>query len=134
MQGFVLLIFCILLLTVVIAKPVKKYTPKYKATKDASLHKTFHDEVAPVTSSADAYKFLTEFGYNPCENPADSKLDNHSGPACQSSIESMLKDFQIAFHLPVTKKLDAATLKLMNTPRCSLPDFLLSLVNKSKLW
>jgi hypothetical protein len=130
----VILIFCVFLPTTIIAKPVNKHSSNYEMDKGATVCEKNHFEVFAVKSSTDAFKFLTQFGYNPCENSPWSKSDDRDGQQCQSNIESMLQAFQSAFHLPVTKKLDAATLKLMNTPRCGLPDSSPSLMDKNKLW
>lgn len=77
----------------------------------------------------DAFKFLTQYGYDPCNRTTDP-----NAPRCHSTFESMLKDFQIAYHLPVTEQLDTDTLKLMNTPRCTLPDYPLAVMDRAKLW
>jgi hypothetical protein len=79
-----------------------------------------------IRSDTDAFEFLTRLGYNRCKHLA--------GLLCQSSMESMLTNFQTAFHLPITKKVDAATLNLMNTPRCGLPDSSSSSMDEIKLW
>ncbi|CAF1041064.1 unnamed protein product [Didymodactylos carnosus] len=49
-------------------------------------------------------------------------------------MASMLESFQIAFALNVTKKLDAATEKLMRTPRCSLSDYPPAFTDRRTLW
>jgi hypothetical protein len=131
MQGTVLLVICVLLLTVVIAKPFNKHPLKGKTVKQTALGKKVHSKLVAVKSNADVFKFLTQFGYNRCVNSADSK---RNGLPCRSSLPSMLGDFQTAFHMPVTRVADAATLKLMNTPRCGLPDSPSSLMDRSKLW
>jgi hypothetical protein len=129
-----LLVLCTILLTVVIASPVNKHSLNHKKAKQTELHKKNRSKAVAVKSKADALKFFTQFGYTRCKNPPSSKPDSHDDPLCQPNMKSMLEEFQIAFHLPVTKKLDAATLKLMNTPRCGLFDSPLSLIDKSKLW
>ena len=71
-----------------------------------------------VPKSIDALSYLKRFGY-------DIPLCNTPNIAClaaKPTFESMLKDFQKQFHLPVTGKLDDATEQLMNQPRCGLPD------------
>ena len=65
---------------------------------------------------------------------AKQRTTNSNAPRCQSTLESMLKSFQIAYHLPVTKQLDTDTLKLMNAPRCTLPDYPLGIMDRTKLW
>jgi len=134
MHWSVLLVLCTLLLTLVIANPVNKHSLKHKKTKPTMPPKKPSTTDVAVKSNLDAFKFLTQFGYNRCGNHPGSNSDGDDGPSCQSSLESMLEDFQTFFHLPITKKLDAATLKLMNTARCSLSDIPSSLVDRSKLW
>ena len=70
-----------------------------------------------VKTNTDALKFLDKFGYSECSGNKDD------GPLCQSSLRTMIEHFQAAFHLEVTGKLDGPTIKLMNTPRCSLGDY-----------
>lgn len=72
-----------------------------------------------VKTNGDALKFFDKFGYNKCGEQTAS----NNGPLCQASFKSMIEHFQTVFRLPVTGKLDAATIKLMNTPRCSLGDY-----------
>lgn len=135
MQGFVLLILNLLLFSVVIGIPVTKLKPKHKTTKGvASINKNIQSKVISIKSKHSAFKWLTKYGYNSCENPADSELEKYNRPSCQMTFESILKNFQTAHHLPVTKELDADTLKLMNTPRCNLSDFPTPLVDRSKRW
>jgi len=134
MQWSVLLVLYALLLTLVVANPINKHSMKYKKTKHTISPKKPSSTDVAVKSNLDAFKFLTQFGYNRCGNHPGSNSDDDDGPSCQSSLESMLEDFQTFFHLPITKKLDAATLKIMNTPRCSLPDIPSPLVDRSKLW
>ncbi len=129
-----LIVLCTILFTIVIANPITKLSSKQKNTKHIALHKRSHANTVVIESKVDALKFFTQFGYTLCKNPPGSKVDDHDSPACQSSMESMLEVFQITFHLPVTKKLDDATLKLMNTPRCSLSDFPQSFIDKGQLW
>ena len=82
---------------------------------------------SPINKSKpDVYKLLTEMGYNPCQNASESKID--------SCFESALEAFQKAYHLPVTKKFDSATLRLLNTPRCGMPDGPAEVVDRSTLW
>jgi hypothetical protein len=128
------LVFYILLLTSVTPNPINKHSLKLRTKKHIVLPKKIHSEASTIKSNIDAFKFLTQFGYNKCEDPSGPNSGSRNGPACQSSLESMLEAFQTAYHLPVTKKLDAATIKLMNTPRCHLPDIPRSLMDKSKLW
>lgn len=131
MQRFALIFPFILLITIVIAHPIKKQASIHKSTaRDKKLSFT----AVPIKSEHDAYDLLTEFGYNPCEDRTKSITDNHNAPLCQTSIDSMLEKFQKDFRLTVTKKLDAATLKLMNTPRCNLPNPPQATTKKNKLW
>ena len=82
---------------------------------------------SPINKSKpDVYKLLTEMGYNPCQNASESKID--------SCFESALEAFQKAYHLPVTKKFDSATLRLLNTPRCGMPDGPSAYGDRSTLW
>nr|CAH0102005.1 unnamed protein product [Daphnia galeata] len=74
----------------------------------------YRGDAAPVTNIDQAMKYLSRFGYL---NPG---YQNSS----YSSILSIktIKDFQSFGGLKITGILDAATLKLMNTPRCEVPD------------
>ncbi len=128
------LVFYILLLNAVIPNTINKHSLKQKIKKHIVLPEKIHSEASTIKSNIDALKFLTQFGYNKCDDPSGTKSGGRNGPICQSSLESMLEAFQIAYHLPVTKTLDAATVKLMNTPRCHLPDIPRSFMDKSKLW
>ena len=67
------------------------------------------DKTKSIKTHADAFKFLVTLGYNPCAGKMIS--------FCRRSLESMLESYQTTYSLPVTKKLDAATLKLMNSPK-----------------
>src|SRR5689334_19036321 len=77
---------------------------------------------ATVKSKLDAFKYLSKYGYNPCQNQTGFETNNIKSDLCQGDIESMLKDFQSKYKLPVTGKLDQETLKLINTPRCAIKD------------
>jgi hypothetical protein len=134
MQWSAFLVFYILLLNAVTPKPIKKHSLKQKTKKHSVLPEKIHSKTYAIKSNIDAFKFLTQFGYNKCEDPSGPKSGSRNGPACQSSLDSMLEAFQTAYHLPVTKKLDAPTIKLMNTPRCHLSDTPTSFMDKSKLW
>ena len=114
------LLFILIITFVAIVSPlaIKKSKPK----------------VFSVKSKQDAYKLLTEMGYNQCENPSDSETDKLNRPPCQTGFESALEAFQKAYHLPATKELDSATLKLLNTPRCGISDGPAESVDLSKLW
>ena len=131
MRWLSLLVLCALILIFVSAMPAKKVLSK---DKTKSPRKNTHSTTLAVKSEMDAFKYLTRFGYNPCESSSDSNSSDLNRPSCQSSLETMLKQFQTNFHLPVTKKLDAATVRQMNKPRCSLPDTPPSFMDKSKLW
>jgi hypothetical protein len=131
MQWFSFLLLCVLVLTFVSAKSVKKLSPKHK-TKP--LYGKNPSKALTIQQNTHALRYLTQFGYNPCENSAGSKPSSHNGPSCISSMESMLENFQTKFHLPVTKKLDDATFKVMNTSRCGMPDSPPSLMDRSYLW
>jgi len=118
MGRYLLFILILIFAAIVSPLPIKKSKPK----------------VFSVKSKQDAYKLLTEMGYNQCENPSDSETDKLNRPPCQTGFESVLEAFQKAYHLPVTKKLDSATLKLLNTPRCGIPDGPSASVNRRTLW
>ena len=131
MKWFSLLVLCFLTLIFVSAIPGKKVSSEHstKSPRNNVQSKTF-----VVKSDMDAFKYLTRFGYNPCENPSGSNLSDYNHSSCQSDLESMLKQFQTNFRLPITKKLDDATRKVLNTPRCGMSDFPPPLVNRSYLW
>ena len=98
-MGRILLFISILTFVAIVSPlPIKKSKPK----------------VFSVKSKQDAYKLLTEMGYNRCKNPSDSETN--------SCFKSALKAFQKDYNLPAAKELDSATLKLLNTPRCGMPD------------
>ena len=126
MQWFVMLILCALAFTRLNARP--------KNTKTRPPHKSHPPQTFTSKGNIDAYKYFTQFGYNPCENPTRSTSRDGSRVVCSTSFESMLESFQIAFGLNVTKKLDAATESLMRKPRCSLPDFPAAFTDRSGLW
>ncbi|CAF3514673.1 unnamed protein product [Rotaria sp. Silwood1] len=135
MKWFISLIFSSLLLTFVIGNPLNQHFLKNKRVKRSVFQSEVASNDVTIKSNADAFKFLTEFGYNRCQTPSGTDSEIYQSPACQSSFELMLEYFQTSFHLPVTRELDAATLKLMNTPRCDLPDSSSLLINKtSTFW
>jgi hypothetical protein len=130
MQWLLLLVF-IPIFVVVSANKIGSVSSK---NKTKLFNEKNDSEVLPIKSNTDAFQFLSQFGYNPCQNPLHSNSKDVRGPSCLSSMESMLEKFQRAFHLPKTKKLDATTLKMMNTPRCGIPDGPLALIDRSNLW
>jgi hypothetical protein len=75
-----------------------------------------------VQSTVDALKFLDKFGYNKCTSE-NNRHQQGDMPLCQSNFQGMIEHFQTVFRLPVTGKLDQATITLMNRPRCSLGDY-----------
>ena len=75
-----------------------------------------------VKSNTEALKYLDKFGYNKCGGHGSGK-DAKEGALCQSSFQTMIEHFQTLFRLPVTGRLDEATVNLMNKPRCSLGDY-----------
>ncbi len=79
-----------------------------------------------IKTHADAFKFLVTLGYNPCAGKMVS--------FCRRSLESMLESYQTTYSLPVTKKLDAATLKLMNSPKSTQSNSETIPRRKDKLW
>jgi len=90
--------------------------------KPRSKHETKYVKASAIKSDLDALKYLDQYGYNLCENRNGSSASGENGVLCQSSVELMLKEFQAAYRLPATGKLDSETLKLMNTARCALSD------------
>nr|CAH0111125.1 unnamed protein product [Daphnia galeata] len=74
----------------------------------------YRGDAAPVTNINQAMKYLSRFGY----------LSPGYQNSSYSSILSIktIRDFQSFGGLKITGKLDAETLKLMNTPRCEVPD------------
>ncbi|XP_052468079.1 matrix metalloproteinase-25-like [Carassius gibelio] len=62
--------------------------------------------------------WLSRYGYLPPPDPHTGKLQTKEG------IERAIKEMQRFAGLKDTGKLDSDTLKLMNTPRCSLPDII----------
>lgn len=107
-------------------KPLKK---KEMPSKIKTISKT-----DAIKSTTEAYKYLNRFGYSECEKQDGISPTNSGRIGCSESMESMLSTFQRRHRLPVTKKLDKATLALMNSPRCGLTDYLASITDKSKLW
>ncbi|CAF1420925.1 unnamed protein product [Adineta steineri] len=81
-----------------------------------------HAKAPKVQSNTDALKFLNKFGYNQCSGSVDVKTKDE-GPLCQSSFQTMIEHFQTLYRLPVTGRLDAKTVELMNKARCSLGDY-----------
>ena len=77
------------------------------------IHKT-------VKSKDDALSWFNKYGYNPCLN---------SQVQCSVSFTSLLKYYQNRFHLKITGKLDEATKKHMNRPRCGNHDKRLAELN-----
>lgn len=75
-----------------------------------------------VRSGSDAFRYLSEYGFNPCEHQNGSQITDGKPATCLITLESMLKNFQRAYKLPITGKLDQQTSKLMNTPRCGIKD------------
>jgi hypothetical protein len=110
---YILILFTLLTLHNISAYAM--YKPKnVEATKDVVA--------TNVKSKSDALIYLSEYGYNPCENQLKPDENNEKVILCQPSIESMLQDFQTRYQLPITGKLDHKTLELMNTHRCGLKD------------
>jgi hypothetical protein len=134
MQGTTLFVLCACLLIAANASSITQHSSKHKTAKHTMFSKRNYSKAVRVRSNADAFKLLTQLGYNRCENLTDLKSNNQNETLCESSVESMLKKFQTTFHLPVTGKLDTATLKLMNRPRCNSLNSSSSFTDKNKLW
>ena len=126
-----LFILCILSFLFVNASSKNAYKPTN--TKNSS-QKAGYSKSSVVKSDTDAFKYLTRFGYNQCQNGSGSRSQSSDDILSHMDIASMLESFQIKYHLPMTKKLDATTLKLMNTPRCGLPDSPPQMIDRGKLW
>ncbi|KAG1933418.1 matrix metalloproteinase-25 isoform X1 [Pimephales promelas] len=62
--------------------------------------------------------WLSRYGYLPPPDPRTGQLQTKEG------IEKAIKEMQRFAGLKDTGRLDSATLKLMSTPRCSLPDII----------
>ncbi|KAK9965095.1 hypothetical protein ABG768_004204 [Culter alburnus] len=62
--------------------------------------------------------WLSRYGYLPPPDPRTGQLQSKEG------IEKAIKEMQRFAGLKDTGKLDSDTLKLMSTPRCSLPDII----------
>jgi hypothetical protein len=95
------------------------------ASSPNTEHGMKHRQAFTVESTLDAIAYLDKFGYNAC-NCRLQCMDGGKNTSCPPNMESMLKTFQTFYHLPVTKKLDPKTLKLMNTARCGIEDKLFS--------
>ena len=131
MRCFSLFVFCALVLIFVSTKSTKNVS---SMNKIKSPRENVPLTALVIESEADAFKYLTRFGYNPCESPFGSNSSDPNHPSCQSSLGTMLKQFQTRFQLPETKKLDAATRKKINTPRCGTSDSSPHFLNESVFW
>lgn len=87
---------------------------------------------APIKTDADALQYLMKYGYDIPSGCSSEKIDENK-PLRQSSIETMVENFQTKFNLPVTGKLDHATITLMKKPRCGLED-LVAVCHASRPW
>lgn len=87
-----------------------------------SKSKSSKNKAPGVKSNIDALQYLHKFGYNQCGGSGNAKTGDQ-GALCQSSFQTMIEHFQTVFRLPVTGKLDNATINLMNRARCSLGDY-----------
>ena len=120
MERFLFLTFTCVLFTIVVTLPKDRFLQD-----ESSLNKV------SIKNEDDANKLLTELGFNPCEKPGSS---NEDGPACSVDFQSMIESFQKTYHLPVTRKFDKTTSKLMNTARCGMIDGPASYSARDKLW
>ncbi|CAF0840130.1 unnamed protein product [Didymodactylos carnosus] len=68
-----------------------------------------------VQTTDDALEYLNKFGYNPCATTTSKAL-------CSLDFKSVVKNYQKRWGLKVTGTLDEQTKKMMNRPRCGLPD------------
>ena len=119
------LIFFFFVVALASGKPVKGKGAKAPHKSPAKAPK--------IGTNADALKFLDKFGYNQCGGHGSAKSVSE-GPLCQSSFKTMIEHFQTIFRLPVTGKLDNATITLMNKPRCSLGDYPVSAYTAFRPW
>jgi hypothetical protein len=94
-------------------------------SKSKTEHGMKHFEASAVESTLNAIAYLDKFGYNACSCRLQC-MNGGKNTSCPPDMESMLKTFQTFYHLPVTKKLDPKTLKLMNTARCGIEDKIFS--------
>src|SRR5437868_6432194 len=81
-------------------------------------------------SPAEVAKYLERFGYfHPAMNPVYRELRLKppliapSKARSLADISTALKAYQHNMGLPTTGKLDADTRKVLETPRCGVPDF-----------
>ena len=100
------------------AKPAQP-TPATDETDD-DLGKVDETHDGHDKTDFDVSAYLDKYGYKPCKKQVNSKNEGR----CRYSTQSMLKDFQRRFGLPVTGKPDSKVLELMKSPRCGVSDML----------
>ena len=72
---------------------------------------------------AAVFEYLRYFGYFPREERRTTGIETPSDPAIFGRAHAEgLSRFQRNTGLPITGELDSATLRLMNSPRCPMPD------------
>lgn len=108
-------LFFLLILICIDGKPLKNNAKKLTSSE-------LPPTAAPIKTDADAMTFLIKYGYNEPGGCDDGKI-NDKEPLRQSSFQTMIESFQTLFNLPVSGKLDNATVTLMKKPRCGLEDF-----------
>ena len=118
-----LLVFALVSLVLIIARSGSSATPAQQTTAKNDT------DNGPDKTNFDVSAFLDKYGYNPCNKQVKSKNES----LCPYSTQSMLKDFQRQFGLPIPGEPDSKVLDLMKTPRCSVSD-LLSGLKPAKSW
>ncbi|OQV24830.1 Matrix metalloproteinase-16 [Hypsibius exemplaris] len=76
----------------------------------------FGGPLSPINSEPDVQGYLQRFGYLQAPNPETGSLVTHE------HFSEAVKQFQSFASLPTTGILDAETKRMMNAPRCGVPD------------
>ncbi|KAM3821220.1 matrix metalloproteinase-25 [Vipera latastei] len=87
------------------------HIPQIKAGPSRVLRSSSRDKIKGL-------EWLMRYGYLPPPDPRAATLQS------QEELSVAVKTMQRFAGLPATGKLDHETLKMMNRPRCSLPDFI----------